>query len=162
MKLTTRPVPQHVTQWYEKKPFGSRLYFAYLAYGGWHPGIDFGCPVATPVRHVVNKGRVIFVGKYGGYGLTVKVRCEWDATHAHEIGVQYSHLTRVSSAIKVGQLVTENQVIGYSGGAKGDPNAGFSTGPHLHFGLWDTSLKGLGKEHYVDPRPYFKEGNISL
>ena len=62
----------------------------------------------------------------------------------------------------VGNLVKEGQIIGYSGGAKGDPNAGYSTGPHLHFTYWDSSLKGVGKEHFVDPKPYFTEGGISL
>jgi len=161
MQLTTRPVPHAVTQRFGR---AATLYLRlkYWAYGGIHPGIDFGCPVATPVQHVVGKGRVIFIGKNGGYGLTVKVRCEWDATHTKDIGVWYCHLTRVSSALAVGRLVVKDQVIGYSGGAKGDPNAGFSTGAHLHLGYYDKTLPGVGTDHFVDPTPYFKEGGITL
>jgi murein DD-endopeptidase MepM/ murein hydrolase activator NlpD len=139
-----------------------KLRWTYRAYWGIHPGIDFYAPVGRPVFHVVNKGRVVFIGKNGGYGLTVKVRCEIPKNRRTEIGVMYNHLSRVSSAIAVGRLVTLGQVIGYSGGAKGDPNAGTSTGPHLHFAYWDTSLKGVGKEHFIDPKPYFAAGGVTL
>lgn len=45
---------------------------------------------------------------------------------------RYAHLSRV--LVRVGDTVRQGQVIGYSGGAPSDqPNAGTSTGPHLHF-----------------------------
>ena len=166
MKLTKHPLDAGtfqpgVNQWFERGRTWT-LRWAYRAYGGIHPGIDFYAPVGRPVFHTVNKGRVIWVGKNGGYGLTVKVRCEWDNAHRNDIGVWYCHLTKASPEMVVGNLVKEGQIIGYSGGAKGDPNAGYSTGPHLHFTYWDSSLKGVGKEHFVDPKPYFTEGGISL
>lgn len=166
MKLERHPLDTEtfrpgVTQWYGLgKTLALR--WAYRAYGGVHPGIDFYSPVGRPVFHTVRKGRVSFIGRLGGYGLTVKVRCEIPKDGRTEIGVMYNHLSRVSSAIAVGRLVTLGQVLGYSGGAKGDPNAGYSTGPHLHYAYWDTSLRGVGKEHFVDPKPYFKEGGIDL
>ncbi len=44
---------------------------------------------------------------------------------------RYAHLSRFG--VSVGQTVKEGQTIAYSGGAKGMPGAGYSTGPHLHF-----------------------------
>lgn len=166
MKLTRHPLDTAtfqpgVNQWFGRAAT-LRFRLGYWAYGGIHPGIDFYAPVGRPVFHVVNKGRVVFIGRLGGYGLTVKVRCEIPPNGKTEIGVMYNHLSRIPSGLKVGHLVKEGQTIGYSGGAKGDPNAGFSTGPHLHFAYWDTSLPGVGKEHFVDPKPYFTQGNVSL
>ena len=51
----------------------------------------------------------------------------------------YYHLS--GFAVSAGQNVSKGQLIGYSG------NTGFSTGPHLHWGL---KVNGS----YVDPRSY--------
>ena len=46
----------------------------------------------------------------------------------------YGHLTKF--AVEKGQKVIAGDVIGYSGGRPGTKGAGFSTGPHLHFGVF--------------------------
>ena len=102
-----------------------------FTYKRWHPilkryrahlGIDYAAPVGTPVRAAAN-GKVIYVGRKGGYGKTVIIR--------HENGYKtlYAHLSRYKRGIR-SRWVKKGNVIGYVG------NTGMSTGPHLHFGLY--------------------------
>ncbi len=46
----------------------------------------------------------------------------------------YGHMSKFS--VKPGQFVAAGDAIGLSGGMPGTPGAGFSTGPHVHFGLY--------------------------
>ncbi len=57
----------------------------------------------------------------------------------------YGHLSKF--AVEKGQTVVAGDIIGYSGGRPGTPGAGFSTGPHLHFGVF---MSGAA----VDPMPF--------
>lgn len=84
-----------------------------------HTGIDYGCPMNTPIL-ASNDGTVIYAAwKDGGYGICVFLR--------HQDGNMtiYEHLGNV--AVKVGDKLSMGDVLGYSG------NTGNSTGPHLHF-----------------------------
>lgn len=95
-----------------------------------HNGVDYACPIGTPV-HAVASGVVTKRGwdPFGG-GNRIWIR------HAHGYESAYLHLSRF--AVKQGQRVTQGQVIAYSG------NTGGSTGPHL-----DYRLKKNGK--YINP-----------
>lgn len=84
-----------------------------------HTGIDYACPVTTPIL-ASEAGQVVMSGwDKTGFGYCVIIK--------HEDGnaTLYAHLTMV--ACKLGQRVARSQVIGYSG------STGNSTGPHLHF-----------------------------
>lgn len=83
-----------------------------------HKGIDVACSIGTDIRASRN-GRVVFCGWEEGYGNLVIIE--------HEFGYQsyYGHLGKFK--VRVGDIVTTNQVIALSG------NTGRSTGPHLHF-----------------------------
>lgn len=84
-----------------------------------HQGIDFAAPTGTPI-HVAGNGVITQVGYDGGYGKAITVK------HNNEYATKYAHLSRFAK-VKVGQAVTQRQVIGYVG------STGHSTGPHLHF-----------------------------
>lgn len=89
-----------------------------------HPGIDFPAPVGTPIRAAAG-GYIAWnrTGKqYGNYIMVV---------HAGGIATIYAHLSRF--AVQPDTYVDRGDIIGYSGGRPGDPGAGLSTGPHLHF-----------------------------
>ena len=88
-----------------------------------HLGVDFGARKGTPVM-AAGSGRVIFVGRKGGYGKTVIIR------HSDGYKTLYAHLSKYRKGIKRGKYVKQGQIIGYVG------NTGLSTGPHLHFGLY--------------------------
>ncbi len=87
-----------------------------------HLGIDYAAPTGTPVVSA-GKGVVSFIGTKGGYGKTVEI------THSSGYKSLYAHLSRFA-AIKKGQKVSQGQTIAYVG------STGMSTGPHLHFGIY--------------------------
>lgn len=117
------------------KPVNYTRISSRFTYKRWHPilhryrahlGIDYAAPIGTAIRAAGN-GRVIFRGRKGGYGNTVIIR--------HENGYKtlYAHMRSFRHGIKSGQLVQKGQVIGYVG------TTGISTGPHLHFGLYQNN-----------------------
>ena len=86
-----------------------------------HHGIDYAGPVGTPI-HAAYDGKVIFMGRKGGYGKTIIIR------HAGGYKTLYAHLSRYNNKVR-GKSVKKGAIIGFMG------NSGMSTGPHLHFGL---------------------------
>jgi len=102
-----------------------------LRYSRPHEGIDYAAPSGTPLW-AVGDGKVVFVGRSGGFGNLIKVE--------HEDGYvsYYSHMSRFAPGLKVGQFVRQKQVIGYVG------STGLATGPHVCF-----RMQKNGK--YVNP-----------
>jgi len=86
-----------------------------------HHGIDYAGSIGTPI-HAANDGRVIFMGRKGGYGNTVVIK------HAGGYKTLYGHLRSFNRSVR-GKKVKKGTIIGFLG------NSGMSTGPHLHFGL---------------------------
>ncbi|MBN2830369.1 MAG: M23 family metallopeptidase [Candidatus Cloacimonetes bacterium] len=117
-------------------PFGKRLH---PISGTWkmHNGIDYAGKTGTPVFSVTS-GKVISAGVEGGYGKVVRIQ------HPGGMETQYAHLSKIY--VKRGQAVTKGKTIGAVG------STGYSTGPHLHFGVkkngrWvnpKTNLKMIG------------------
>jgi murein DD-endopeptidase MepM/ murein hydrolase activator NlpD len=108
-----------------------------------HNGIDIGIPVGTDVRSVAD-GKVVAVWDDTTYGGGYSIRIEHDGG----LGSGYCHLSE--QLVKKGDLVKAGQVIARSGGLKGAPGAGKSSGPHLHltirqFGVAIDPLTVLGK-----------------
>lgn len=99
--------------------FGKRIH---PITGRWkfHAGTDYRASRGTPV-YAVAKGRVIKSRWNGGYGNEVRIR-HLDGSITH-----YAHLSR--RYVSRGKYVRKGQKIGAVG------TTGFSTGPHLHFGL---------------------------
>jgi len=85
-----------------------------------HLGIDYAAPLGTPVFAVAS-GEVIYDGRAGGFGNLVKIR------HDDGYVTYYGHLSRFADGLRVGQHVSQKQVIGYVG------STGLSTGPHVCF-----------------------------
>ena len=100
---------------------------------GWHDGVDFACPVGTPV-YAARRG-VVSRNKWGrSYGKHIVQRRTYPfRTKNHLI---YAHLSKV--IVVPGQKIKRGQLIGLTGAT------GNVTGAHLHFGerngpRWSTS-----------------------
>ena len=106
-----------------------------LRWGTIHPGQDYGEAMGTDVL-ASDTGRVIESGWDAGFGLTVKI------DHGAGWVTLYGHLMKTD--VQVGDMVQQGQVIAQSG------DSGFSTGPHLHFGLYHF-------DNAVDPRTVLKD-----
>ncbi len=86
-----------------------------------HAAIDIVAPPGTPVKAPM-AGRVADTGYNGIYGNYIIM------SHADGYQTLYGHLSEYQ--VKVGQTIAQGAVIGLVG------NTGYSTGPHLHFGMF--------------------------
>ncbi len=115
-----------LTQAYGETSFAKKAYKS-----GFHNGVDLRAPLGTPV-YAADDGTIMTTGNNGRvqYGRYVVIR------HVNGLATLYAHLSRID--IESGTSVKRGEVIGYSG------NTGYSTGPHLHFGVYwapEVSLK---------------------
>lgn len=101
-------------------PFGYRAN-PFTGARTFHQGIDIVVNTGTPIRTMMD-GRVSDTGYNGVFGNYVII------SHQENYQTLYGHLSSISA--KEGQTVSQGAVIGKSG------NSGYSTGPHLHFGLF--------------------------
>lgn len=91
-----------------------------------HRGVDIRTPCGTPVVATA-PGRVIFSENTRGSGNTIKI------SHGGGLLTRYAHLSHRD--VSVGDRVAAGQQIGLSG-ASGLR----STGPHLHFEIWQDQV----------------------
>lgn len=140
---------------------------------GSHNGIDFRATVGTPVLASLG-GVVTGVGNTDdqrgcySYGRWILI------DHGNGLSTVYAHLS--GSLVRKGQEVSSGQIIGYSGGMPGQNGSGYSTGPHLHLGLFATQGVAVrqfttsigckqvfvpiaGVEAYLDPLAYLPSYN---
>ena len=97
--------------------------------------LDFGMPVGTPV-HAARDGVVVLVEDSHDLGCA-REECGRFANfvvvlHSDGTTGEYFHLERGSVQVRPGERVTRGQWLARSG------NTGFSTAPHLHFGVYRT------------------------
>lgn len=96
-------------------------YYGETYTSSFHTGIDYACPIGTPILASAD-GVIRFIGMdKTGFGNCVII--EHDATHA----TLYAHLSTLGTIYFPGTKVYQGEVIGWSG------STGNSTGPHLHF-----------------------------
>jgi murein DD-endopeptidase MepM/ murein hydrolase activator NlpD len=104
--------------------------------------LDFGMPVGTPV-HAARDGVVVLVEDSHELGCG-REECGRFANfvvvlHSDGTTGEYFHLARGSVQVRPGDRVARGQWLARSG------NTGFSTAPHLHFGVYRT-----GRDHTTE------------
>jgi murein DD-endopeptidase MepM/ murein hydrolase activator NlpD len=110
-------------------------------WGEMHYGIDIAGPIGDPI-YAAADGVVIEAGPASGFGLWVRIE------HADGTVTVYGHMN--SFSVQKGQKVTAGEKIAEVG------NRGFSTGPHLHFEVWNAS--GMK----INPLPWLNERGVTL
>src|SRR3989344_5665837 len=132
-----------ITQFFGRTTDSVRLYLS-----GTHNGVDFRAGVGTRVK-ASDSGVVSALGNTDevrgcySFGRWVLVR------HGNGLSTLYSHLS--ATQVTLGQQVERGATIALSGGAPGTFGAGYSTGPHLHFGTYIT--EGLRLQVYASATP---------
>jgi len=128
VKDRSRFLQPRVSQW-----FGAN-YDVYKQFGSknGHSGIDFAIAVGTPL-YAPFDGVVTLNKTHKNYGYNIRVKND-------RLEAILAHLS--SFAVEDGQEVGAGELLGFSGGQKGHPGAGFSSGPHLHFSVRHISEDG--------------------
>ena len=103
--------------------FGPRMH-PILKVAKLHKGTDWAAPIGTPVVAAF-AGMIAFAGDGGTFGNLIKM------THPGGTETRYAHLSAFAEGIKAGKNVGAGELIGYIG------TTGRSTGPHLHFELYE-------------------------
>jgi len=113
------PLGGVLTQGYGYTAYSKKLYA-----GGFHNGIDISSSYGEPIRAALG-GTILAMGNCGkyAYGRWIAVK------HENALTTLYGHLSAYG-AYKVGDAVKSGDIIGYEG------STGYSTGPHLHFGVY--------------------------
>jgi murein DD-endopeptidase MepM/ murein hydrolase activator NlpD len=93
-------------------------------YGG---GIDMAALVGTPLL-AAKSGAVIYTGELPDTGYTVMI-----LTGDNRI-ILYGHCSKF--LVEIGDNVKQGDIVALSGGFPGEPGAGRTTGPHLHFQIF--------------------------
>jgi murein DD-endopeptidase MepM/ murein hydrolase activator NlpD len=98
-----------------------------------HKGVDWAAPIGTPIRAAFD-GEIVFQGDGGDYGNLVRI------AHSDGRETRYAHMSRFAIPAGAGTTVKAGDLIGYIG------TSGLSTGPHLHFELYQggTAVDPLG------------------
>jgi len=95
--------------------------------------VDFSMPDGTPV-YASRGGIVVGIREHHDRGGPIKDFAHFAnhvlIRHQDETIGEYHHLEKNGAAVKTGDRVRRGQLIGFSG------NTGFSSNPHLHFGVY--------------------------
>ncbi|WP_308209275.1 M23 family metallopeptidase [Allokutzneria sp. A3M-2-11 16] len=108
-------------------------------WGATHYGLDIANRIGTPIYSVAD-GTIVAAGPASGFGLWVKV------LHHDGTTTVYGHVDRI--LVKEGKKVKAGEQIATMG------NRGFSTGPHLHFEVWNSG----GRK--INPLPWLNERGV--
>jgi len=111
-------------------PYGMRVHPVTGVYK-LHDGLDIAVPCGTPVRAAAS-GVVVRAALMEGFGNQIVI--DNGVMRGAGVGTAYNHMMSFTKG--PGDRVSRGEVIGYSGGAIGMYGAGYSTGCHLHFGVY--------------------------
>lgn len=128
---------------YFLKPIDTNYISSYFGYReiygktNFHDGIDYPANENTQV-YATKSGIVTYANFLNGYGNTVIL------LHSNGTKSLYAHLSE-NFLVYLGQNILQGEVIGKVGPkylSNGNLN-GFTTGPHLHFSIFDTNGKQI-------------------
>ena len=121
----------YVTQEYGQTDFAAQAYKSKT-----HGGVDFRASIGTPI--LAAEDGIVMASDNNDKGTSRWQKYQYGQhvliEHDNNLATLYAHLS--TRLVSKGERVTRGQVIGYSG------STGYSTGPHLHFGVyWAPSIQ---------------------
>lgn len=125
-------------------PVSGRLTSCFcMRWGTMHWGLDLAAPTGTPIV-APEAGVVLEAGPDSGFGNVIYLQ--------HENGdvTVYGHMSEV--LVEAGQVVEGGEVIAEVG------STGYSTGPHLHFEVYQGGLDG----ERIDPADWLLERGLDI
>ncbi len=132
-------------------PCNNRVVTSRMKYrwGRWHKGIDIGANYESVYASA--SGYAYNAYDANGYGNYIMI------VHGGGYVTLYGHLS--VSKVSNGQYVSQGSTIAISGGRRGAPGAGSSTGPHLHFEIRKAnSISSFFGNNWLDPLDYLPGG----
>lgn len=114
-----------------------------VRWGAMHWGVDIAAPMLTP-EYAAADGVVTRAGPASGFGNAVYIQLE-----TGEVLV-YGHMETV--LVETGQIVRAGDLVAEVG------SRGYSTGPHLHFEVYEGGLDGVR----VDPLGWLADRGVSV
>lgn len=118
---------------------------------GFHFGRDFAAPRGTPIPAAAS-GKVYYKKQVAGYGNIVVIEHH---IKGEKIYTLYAHMDK-PSLLKIGDLVSEKDSVGYVG------NTGVRTNPHFHFEIIKDQPYPLKPGHKTyDPKYFDFPGNTN-
>lgn len=112
-------------------------------WGTTHQGLDLAAPMLTP-EYAAADGVVLRAGPASGFGLAVYI------LHDNGDVTVYGHMEKI--LVQAGQYVDAGQTIALVG------SRGQSTGPHLHFEVYEGGLEGSR----VNPMAWLRERGVDV
>ena len=115
-----------------------------------HNGIDIPAATGTPI-YATRAGKIILRQYDSSAGNFIKIKHDKNDADptSHTYTSVYMHMVRFEDSVKLNDRVEQGQCIGYVG------STGGSTGPHLHFGIWDDDKEyDKDSRRWVDPVLY--------
>jgi len=110
--------------------YGPRIDPVSKQYSQFHKGVDFGCPIGTPVRSA-DSGKVVSAGWSNSAGNLLIVS---------QGGKIFKYMHNKQLLVTPGQVLTRSMEVAKSGNT-----GGRTTGPHLHF---QVEVSGLSVDPY--------------
>jgi len=114
-----------------------------------HRGRDFAAPAGTPIMAAA-AGTVVAAGPAEGFGQWIVIDHQLDG---RLVSTVYGHMWPAGVGVSAGETVQAGQPIARVG------SNGQSTGPHLHFEVWEGGRFAGGRP--VDPAPLLSEPDVA-
>lgn len=140
------PLPSGSEIW---SPYGWRDTDFDRANGYLHTGVDIASPTCAGQPVVAAWSGIVVNAVAPSQGQMYAPQANYvQINHGDGFGSGYWHLQSV--LVSVGQYVEAGQIIGYCG------STGMSTGPHLHFEVYDENNPNRALRNTVNPLPYLR------
>jgi hypothetical protein len=131
-------------------PFGNRVHPT-LGKVKKHSGLDIAHPTGTEVLAMTDG--VVIQSEMANNACGGTIAIDHGMVDGKKLKTRFCHNSKLLK--KVGDNVKKGEVIAISGGGKNDVGRGRSTGPHIHFEVYENGQT-------VNPKPYYDDSKLGV